>query len=483
MKAKFRLIPVLLSMVMVFGIFSCEKKADETPAPGKLTISVAMSEALSTLKSGAQDTIIFPDSTIFSSYQLLISVTGANGEMIFEDKLIPVYGFGNGFVSEQIEIRAGEFFLTKFMVLNNLGRVIYATPVDGSPRAYLVNQPVPLFFSIYPGETTQMAPEVLPVEGFTPSDFGYATFMVQVVKPWPFYVMAMLDNPLLMRPSLLTDAELYVMAPDGWSHNFKLQPMVNKLEIRAAQYYEMVVFKEGFPEVRLKLTGREILASSENNPYIIYIGSQEPFQTLKLKPGPEIGMDAMISNLEPDKNFGNHKYFEAAFLSEPVLTVMRSNRSLIWFNLGQLPKSAVIKSVYLNLYYDLPIPWDETEFRSKGLWDSQYPWYGAVLQQVIEPWKEESVTWNTQPKTTEIGQVLVDPFNLNTNMVSFDVTSIYVPNPNTDNIPLPNYGMMLRLYPEEKFPGFRFASSDYPEDYMRPELIVNYVLYDYATGK
>ena len=53
-----------------------------------------------------------------------------------------------------------------------------------------------------------------------------------------------------------------------------------------------------------------------------------------LQPGPEAGKDAMVSNLEPDKNFGAHKYFEATFLSEPVLTVMRSNRSMIWFNLS-----------------------------------------------------------------------------------------------------------------------------------------------------
>ena len=68
----------------------------------------------------------------------------------------------------------------------------------------------------------------------------------------------------------------------------------------------------------------------------------------------------MISNLEPDKNFGDYKYFEATFLSEPVLTVMRSNRSLIYFNLDSLPKSAIIQKVTLHLTYDLPIPFDST---------------------------------------------------------------------------------------------------------------------------
>ena len=60
-----------------------------------------------------------------------------------------------------------------------------------------------------------------------------------------------------------------------------------------------------------------------------------------------------------DKNFGDYKYFETTFITEPVLTVMRSNRSLIWFNLNALPKSAVIRKVTLQLFYDLPVPFDQ----------------------------------------------------------------------------------------------------------------------------
>jgi hypothetical protein len=479
MKTTFRIIPVIIALAVIIGLNSCNKKTDENPANGKLRFSVAMSEDLSTLKSAKTDSSIY-DSIPYTSYQLLLSVADMNGVYVFEDKMIPLYSFGNGFVSEQLEIRAGEFFLKKFMVINNYGKVIYASPLEGSPRAYLVNQPLPLYFSVNPNETTQVAPEVLPVDGYNPSDFGYATFMVQVVKPWPFYVMAMLDNPLLERPTLITDAVLYVYTPDGWSHDFKLEPMVNKLEVRSSEYYEMLVYKEGFPEVKLQLTGREILSTSEDNPYIIKIGTQPPYLTLVLQPGPEDGMDARITDLEPGKNFGDYKYFETTFTSEPDLTVMRSTQSLISFNLGQLPKSATIQSVFLTLYYDIPIYWEDDTLAYPYNGDAFMPiQYGAVLQQIIEPWKEYGVTWNNQPKSTEISQVVIYPFVKNANFITVDVTSLYVPNPYIDSMPLPNYGMMFKLFPNESFPGFRFASSDYPEPSMRPSLAINYTLPEY----
>jgi len=474
MRTKFRIIPVLLSIALLAGFVSCEKKTDDATAKGKLMISVAMSEDLSTLKSEQSDSTI-NDTIIYSSYQLLLSVTGVNGEIIFEDELFPLYPFGGGYVTEQIRIKAGEFYLEKFMVISPQGKVIFASPLEGSPRAYLVNDPLPLYFSVSPGETTKLSPEVLPVEGFTPSDFGYASFMVQVVKPVTFWVMAVDENPLYMRPSSMIPAKLFVSAPDGWAHDFSLEPMVNKVELRRAEMYWMVAAAEGFEELKFSLSLKEIMASSEANPYVIKFCCP-PMHTLILQPGPEEGTDARITNLEPDKNFGDYKYFESTFLSEPILTVMRSTRSLIWFSLNQLPKSATIENVMLTLHYDIPIPWDETVFKSAGPWDSQYPWYGAALQQVISPWEEYKVTWNNQPKTTEFNQVLIYPFIKNANLIELDVTRLFVQDPNTDQVAFENHGMMLRLYPEDKFPGFRFASSDYPEPDMRPKLTIQYSL-------
>jgi hypothetical protein len=139
--------------------------------------------------------------------------------------------------------------------------------------------------------------------------------------------------------------------------------------------------------------------------------------------------------------------------------------------MGALPKSAIIQKVTLRLAYDLPIPFDSTFMITDP--STGVAFYGAVLQQIIEPWDEHKVTWNNQPKTIEMNQVFLYPFIRNSNIIELDVTGIFV-NPVADM--LPNYGLLFRLWPKDEFPGFRFASSDYAESSMRPKLIIQYTL-------
>ena len=340
-----------------------------------------------------------------------------------------------------------------------------------SPLAYLCTRPLPFNFDILPNQVTEVLPEVLAVGDQTPDKFGYASFGFNIIKPLEFWTICILDNPLSMAPTQITTARLTITAADGWHYTFALETAVNHLVIRGGHdAYEFLLEKDGYPAQRMKFTSRELLSTTKENPLILKIPWPSPYRVLVLQPGPESGKDAMISNLEPDRNFGGHKYFEATFLSEPILTVMRSNRSLIYFSRDTLPKSAVIKKVTLRLTYDLPIPFDSTyvtdQSPSPGI-----RWYGAVLQQVVEPWEEGKVTWNTQPKTTELNQVYISPFVRNVNFIDVDITSLFV-SPSASV--LPDYGMLFRLWPADQFPGFRFASSDFAEPVMRPMLTIYY---------
>ena len=90
--------------------------------------------------------------------------------------MIPVYAFGSGFISGKIEIRAGEYNLTKFMVIDPAGQVIFASPLEGSPLAYIANDPLPVTFSVYPDQVTNVAPEVIAVGNYTPGGFRICKF-------------------------------------------------------------------------------------------------------------------------------------------------------------------------------------------------------------------------------------------------------------------------------------------------------------------
>jgi hypothetical protein len=460
-----------LAVPSMLFLSSCEKKNIDTIGTGTAEFSISLPDSQITKSSAETDSISV-------SYQVMISVEDLQGHAVFTDKLIPIYVFGNDFVSENIEIRAGEFRLTKFMVINPSGEVIYAAPVAGSPLAYLTNKPLPFNFNIFPDQVTRVLPEVLAVNGQTPDKFGYVSFGIQVIKPLDFWTMCVLDpgDPRIMAPIQITTAKLTVYAPDGWHYTFRLEAAANHLVIRGG--YEKYIFlleKEGFFPQKLEFTARELMAATRENPLILKISWFSQYKTLILQPGPDKGKDAMISNLEPDKNFGDHKYFEATFLSEPILTVMRSNRSLIYFSPDSLPKSAIIRKVMLRLSYDIPVPFDSIYILNTGPSDG-IAWYGGVLQQIVEPWDEHKVTWNTQPKTIETNQVYIPPFIRNVNFIDVDVTRLFVTPANTDPAVYPNYGMLFRLWPSDQFPGFRFASSDFPEPKMRPMLTIYYSL-------
>jgi hypothetical protein len=463
--------PVTLLYLMIalsFSIItsSCDKNKDTgRNVKGMAEFSVSLNNQ-SAARSGSSDSVMI-------AYQLMISIADQYGNPVMTDRLIPLHAFGTGFISEKVEIEAGKFELTGFLVIDPAGRVVFAAPVEGSPLAYITNDPLPLSFTVTPDQVTSIAPEVIATGNYTPGDFGYASFGMQIIKPLEFYAICYLDNPLLMAPSMMTGAKLTISSKDGWSNIFFLKPEVNHLIIRGgSESYLFVLEKEGYRSQTFQFSAGELLAATEENPLVLKIPWGTESKVLELQPGPEQGNDAMISNLQPDKNFGDYKYFEATFLTEPVLTVMRSNRSLISFTFDSLPQSAVIQKVTLVLTYDIPVPFDST-FATNTDPSSGAIVYGAVLQQIIEPWDEHKVTWNNQPKTIEMNQVFISPFIRNSNVIQVDVTKLFA---NPAASPLPFYGLMFRSWPEDKFPGFRFASSDYPVASMRPKLIIYYTV-------
>ncbi|HYW96328.1 MAG TPA: DNRLRE domain-containing protein [Bacteroidales bacterium] len=450
-----KLILILLP-AMILSIYACEKARERPEEKGSVEFLINTGQGI--LKSTPSDSI--PP----SAFRILIAVSDRNGVTIIPDTSVAVYSFGDGLVSEKLRMNAGSFLLTKFMLIDNNGKVLYAAPLERSPRAYLVNKPLPLRFDVKAGASTTLIPEVLPVNGSNPSEFGYVSFGMKVVNPLPVYVIVVLDDPRYFGPVNFVPANLVVSARDGWLHTFHLESTVNKIIIKGGvEEYRFEVMKDGYSPAKYHFSENELRMTSETEPLILRIGGA-PMESVIIKPGPDKGKDALISDLEPTTNFGSSAYFEASFISEPVLTVMRTNRSLIWFDMNAVPKSAKIEKVMLTLYMKKPLSWD-TLYENTA-------WYVAVFQQVIEPWDEYGVTWDNQPATTETNQVYVSPQpQLSSNARTYDITSLY--NPMLES-PLPMAGILFKLYPSPQFPGFRFASSDDHLPAMRPELKVYY---------
>ncbi len=466
----------LAILLAVTGIFlflpSCENTKDELE--GKVEFSVSFSDD-NLLKSFQADSI-GPDGVPIDEYiswHLLVSIVTESGEMVLDNEIIPLFSFGDAFVSERLSLKVGKYALKKFMVIDPYGNVKFASPLIGSDLAYLVNQPLPLRFEILPEEVNHLVPEVLVVMDNNPEDFGYASFGFQVVEPIVAYVMVVDDNPLYMRPSMSIPAVLSLYARDGWHYDYKLTEGVNKILIKSGyEFFKVIVRSSDYHVCEIEKSVSEFMNSSEDNPLVFNIGKTN-LLSLVLQPDSEGGKDAMITDLESDKNFGDHPLFEASFITEPVLTVMRTKQSLIQFKLGSLPEGARIESVFLTLTFE-NIIWDS--LWTTGLDDFMIRDQGLVLQQIVEPWEEYEVSWENQPKTIDANQVFIPIWDeFSSNIRTYDVTSLFVP---IEEIAAPNYGMMFKHLHDNSFPGgWAFASSDHSVEEMRPKLTVKYGLY------
>jgi hypothetical protein len=75
---------------------------------------------------------------------------------------LQLYNFGQGYVSEHLELPVGNYKLTHFEVWDESDKIIYAAPLEGSEHASFVTHPLPMSFTIR-NNYTQITTQVLAV--------------------------------------------------------------------------------------------------------------------------------------------------------------------------------------------------------------------------------------------------------------------------------------------------------------------------------
>jgi hypothetical protein len=185
--------------------------------------------------------------------------------------------------------------------------------------------------------------------------------------------------------------------------------------------------------------------------------------TLTLQPDSSVGKDTFITYYYPDANWGNY-----GFIYPKCWTVNSYSdiiRVLIQFDLSTIPNDASIDSAFISFYFALDpvyIPYDIT---------GDYGNNSMLLQRVIGPWDEPTVTWKNQPNIDTKHTVWIDKFtNPQQDYKDIDVT-LLVKDILTSN---KNYGFMLRMADETPYKITFFASSDYPDASKHPKLVVYY---------
>lgn len=177
---------------------------------------------------------------------VLITVKRSDGTFAYNRHKLALYKFGADFISEPASFLTGNYQLTEFFVLDANNEVIYAAPVEGSDLAYLVENPLPIDFTIGKDETIKVITEVLAVETHTPADFGYATFSFDVVPTFTFSV-AVFTYSEQTHNFELTTASIAIKGDESSVYSNELGAVTNHLRIRDGySSYSLTVTKNGY---------------------------------------------------------------------------------------------------------------------------------------------------------------------------------------------------------------------------------------------
>ena len=180
--------------------------------------------------------------------------------------------------------------------------------------------------------------------------------------------------------------------------------------------------------------------------------------TIVLQPEGSEGKDAYIDSRLNENNYGNHIDCPAIAWTNGGVPV--DARSLLEFDLSVIPNGATINSAGLSLYsYVSP---------GNGSHSTESGSNACVLNRITTPWDENTVTWESQPTSTDQNEVFLAPSTSTIqDYLDIDVTILVqdmIANPNT------SYGFLLKLVTEEFYRSMIFASSDNPDSTLHPKL-------------
>jgi hypothetical protein len=245
---------LLVLCLFFLSFFSCQDN-NVSPEQGKITFSFDKTNGLESGRT-ANDTVKY----------LIVSIEDAAGNKVYDRKKIDLYSFGDEYLSEPIEIKPGSHKLTEFFVTDENNTIVYATPLENSKLAYLVNDPLPIEFAVVKDQTTKVTPQVVAIDEFnTAEDFGYTTFSFDVVETLSFQV-AVFAYDETTKNFELTSSKLNVLNTSGIQYFSKdLPDSTSRIVVKNnSASYELTFSKAGYQPRTIGLSKEELSNYKEN---------------------------------------------------------------------------------------------------------------------------------------------------------------------------------------------------------------------------
>lgn len=196
-------------IVSVLMIQSCKNRDNENPAPaeGRVDFSFEVIDNPDGGRVKGDGGRVEADIPT----KVVISIEDDLGNPVYTLEELTLFEFNGSYVTEPLILQVGNYQLTEYLVVDDEGSTIYATPQEGSDLDYLVADPLPIALAVSANASTSIAPQVISTEQLTPADFGYTDSNFEFIQTFDMLLSVFVQNATTGSFES-TDANLTVIA-------------------------------------------------------------------------------------------------------------------------------------------------------------------------------------------------------------------------------------------------------------------------------
>lgn len=256
---------IFIYLGIILLALSLQMCSEENPPvkPGRVQFSFKPDAA-----SNGRVTELFPwvpDSMMV----LYVTIQDGAGEDVYFREEVSILRMGDRFVTTPLALEEGDYEITEFMLAYRGYDIWYATPMEGSPLASLVSDPLPIAFSVTGNVVTDTDVEVLDVRAHETAYFGYVTFDI-VDVPFPQFQLAIFKHT--DGGIVLSGGHVYVLQNEDTVFHEYLPAGVNDIllpDVNLDVHYTLIIEEEGYERYEFVFMIGYIEYVTEGKPFAV----------------------------------------------------------------------------------------------------------------------------------------------------------------------------------------------------------------------
>ena len=198
--------------------------------------------------------------------KVVITVESSSGEPVMELQETGFEETASGFATLPLDLPAGDYTITDFMIVNGDDEIVYAVPKGSGPLGDSVSHPLDFSFKVMPAGVVQDGDlGLLGAHNRRAGDFGYISFR----KPGHrLNIVVSADGN--SRP---TTANAFVMLERDTVSRHRLAAKTNRLYVPSelSEEHRLVISRSGYAPVTYGL--RELVETQQNKPLTVALSA------------------------------------------------------------------------------------------------------------------------------------------------------------------------------------------------------------------